>query len=90
MYKNYQPGTYDLGTGNKVDFETIADVIIDHTGSGTKKFIDMPADLKNQYQINTLADTKSLISLGVNVENFIQINTGIEKYINYLSNIRYI
>ena len=90
MYKNYQPGIYDLGSGNRVDFETIADTIIDHTGAGTKKFIDMPTDLKNQYQINTLADTKSLISSGVTVENFIQINTGVEKYINYLSNIRYI
>ena len=90
MYNNYQPGIYDLGSGNRVDFETIADTIIDHTGSGTKKFIDMPADLKNQYQINTLADTNSLVSSGVNVENFIQINAGIEKYIKYLSNMRYI
>jgi ADP-L-glycero-D-manno-heptose 6-epimerase len=90
MYNNYQPGIYDLGSGNRVDFETIADTIIDHTGSGTKKFIDMPADLKNQYQINTLADTNLLISSGVDVENFIQINAGIEKYIKYLSNMRYI
>jgi hypothetical protein len=90
MYNNYQPGIYDLGSGNRVDFETIADTIIDNTGSGTKKFIDMPADLKNQYQINTLADTNLLISSGVDVENFIQINAGIEKYIKYLSNMRYI
>jgi ADP-L-glycero-D-manno-heptose 6-epimerase len=90
MYNNYQPGIYDLGTGNRVDFETIADAIIDHTGAGTKKFIDMPTDLKNQYQINTLADTKSLISSGVTVENFIQIDTGVEKYIKYLSNLSYI
>jgi ADP-L-glycero-D-manno-heptose 6-epimerase len=89
MYKNYQPGIYDLGTGSSVDFETVADLVISNSNKGTKKFIDMPTDLKEQYQINTVADPKSLINEGVNVKDFIGIEEGIKKYLDYLATNRY-
>ena len=89
MYRNYQPGIYDLGTGSSIDFETVADLMISNTNKGIKKFIDMPDDLKEQYQINTVADTKSLIEAGINVEDFIGIEAGIKKYMDYLVTNRY-
>jgi nucleoside-diphosphate-sugar epimerase len=89
MYRNYQPGIYDLGTGSSIDFETVADLMISNTNKGIKKFIDMPDDLKEQYQINTVADTKSLIEAGITVEDFIGIEAGIKKYMDYLVTNRY-
>jgi ADP-L-glycero-D-manno-heptose 6-epimerase len=89
MYRNYQPGIYDLGTGSSIDFETVVDLVISNTNKGIKKFIDMPDDLKEQYQINTVADTKSLIEAGINVEDFIGIEAGIKKYMDYLVTNRY-
>jgi ADP-L-glycero-D-manno-heptose 6-epimerase len=89
MCKNYQPGVYDLGTGNTVDFETVADLIMSNVKEGTKCFIDMPDDLKKQYQVNTLANTELLAQSGVDVGNFIQINDGINEYKTYLGEGRY-
>jgi len=89
MCKNYQPGVYDLGTGNTVDFETVADLIMSNVKEGTKCFIDMPDDLKKQYQVNTLANTELLAQSGVDVSNFIQLKDGINKYKTYLRDGRY-
>jgi ADP-L-glycero-D-manno-heptose 6-epimerase len=63
-YKNYIPGIYDVGSGQSVDFETIADEIIRLIGMGTKEYVKMPDDLKKQYQTNTLADIQKIISFG--------------------------
>ena len=89
MYRNYQPGIYDLGTGCSVDFETVADLVISNSNKGIKKFVDMSDDLKGQYQINTRADTKSLIEAGINVKDFIGIEAGIKNYMDYLATNRY-
>lgn len=89
MYRNYQPGIYELGTGSSIDFETVANLVISNSNKGIKKFIDMPDDLKEQYQINTQADTKSLINAGINVKDFIGIEAGIKKYMDYLATDRY-
>jgi ADP-L-glycero-D-manno-heptose 6-epimerase len=89
MFENYQPGIYDLGSGCSVDFETVADLVISNSNKGIKKFVDMPDDLKEQYQINTVADTESLIEAGINVEDFIGIEAGIKKYMDYLATNRY-
>ena len=89
MYRNYQPGIYDLGTGSSVDFETVADLVISNTNNGKKRFVDMPDDLKKQYQINTLADLGSLTNSGVDVKSFTKVHDGIEKYTDYLATNRY-
>jgi hypothetical protein len=49
----------------------------------------MPDDLKKQYQINTLADTKSLTKSGLDVKSFTQVHEGIAAYIDYLAKDRY-
>jgi len=89
MFENYQPGIYDLGSGCSVDFETVADLVISNTNNGKKRCIDMPDDLKKQYQINTLADLGSLTNSGVDVKSFTKVHDGIEKYIDYLAKNRH-
>jgi len=81
---NYQPGVYDLGTGISVDFETVADTLAATMRKGSKNFIVMPEDLRAQYQNNTKADTTALKNAGVDVNNFLTIGPGIEKYVEYL------
>jgi ADP-L-glycero-D-manno-heptose 6-epimerase len=89
MFENYQPGIYDLGSGTSTDFETVADLVISNTNKGTKRFVDMPSDLKKQYQINTLADMKLLTKSGIDVVSFTKVSEGIAKYIDYLAKTRY-
>ena len=82
---NYQPGTYDLGTGVSVDFETVADTVAATMSKGNKNFIIMPEDLKAQYQKDTKADTTALRNFGVDVSKFLTIKNGIENYVEYLN-----
>ena len=89
MFENYQPGIYDLGSGSSMDFETVADLVISNTNKGKKRFVDMPNDLKKQYQINTSADMKSLTKSGLDVNSFTQVHEGIAAYIDYLAKDRY-
>jgi len=89
MFENYQPGIYDLGSGYSIDFETVADLVIANINSGKKRFVDMPDDLKKQYQINTLADMQWLINAGVDVKSFTKVHEGIATYIDYLAKTRY-
>lgn len=89
MFENYQPGIYDLGSGSNMDFETVADLVISNTNKGKKRFVDMPDDLKKQYQINTLADMRLLTKSGVDVESFTKVHEGIAAYIDYLAKDRY-
>jgi ADP-L-glycero-D-manno-heptose 6-epimerase len=81
---NYKEGIYDLGTGNSVDFESIANIIIEECGQGAKEFIPMPADLKSQYQTSTKADIEYLKEAGVDVDTFLEPWEGIREYMKYL------
>jgi ADP-L-glycero-D-manno-heptose 6-epimerase len=81
---NYQPGVYDVGTGESVNFESIANIVINEFGSGKKEYIPMPADLKEQYQLDTKADTSALIDAGLDVIQFFEAWQGIQEYIKYL------
>ena len=81
---NYKEGLYDLGTGNAVSFDYVADLCIKEFGSGTKIYIDMPNDLKQQYQEYTCASVKFLEDAGVDVKGFFNIDSGIKEYFNYL------
>lgn len=81
---NYKEGIYDLGTGNPVSFQTVADeCLLNKTGSMIE--IPMPDDLAAQYQKNTCASIDYLESAGVNVKDFVNIKDGIKEYFNYLS-----
>jgi ADP-L-glycero-D-manno-heptose 6-epimerase len=59
--QNYQTGIYDLGTGNAVSFDNVADTLIKEYGGGEKVYIEMPNDLKSQYQKLSCADIKFFV-----------------------------
>jgi len=87
--QNYQPGVYDLGTGESVDFESIANIVVNENGKGSKTYIPMPEDLKAQYQLDTRADISALKSAGVNTDLFLEPWQGIKEYFKYLSTKSY-
>lgn len=81
---NYQPGIYDLGTGINRDFETVANVLCATMKKGNKNFIEMPPDLKEQYQTDTKANVENLKIAGVDTGSFLGIEQGIPEYLEYL------
>ncbi len=88
--ENYQPGVYDLGTGQNKDFETVANIVCSTMKKGNKNFIEMPPELKEQYQTDTTANVTELKTAGVDVASFLSIEQGIPQYLEYLkSNQRY-
>ncbi len=88
--ENYQPGVYDLGTGQNKDFETVANIVCSTMKKGNKNFIEMPPELKEQYQTDTTANVTGLKTAGVDVASFLSIEQGIPQYLEYLkSNQRY-
>jgi len=86
---NYKEGLYDVGTGMANNFETVADSLIANLSIGTKEYIEMPQDLKSQYQTYTCADTDFLKASGVDVDSFLTVDQGIKQYLEYLSTSRY-
>lgn len=88
--ENYHPGVYDLGTGDPTNFDSVANCVIHEFGSGTKEYIDMPEDLKSQYQSSTRADISNLVRAGVDTDKFFEPWQGIKDYLEYLKNDRYL
>ncbi len=86
LINNYKPGIYDLGTGYSVDFESIANILLEEVGHGEKEFIPMPEDLKSQYQVDTKANTEFLAQSGIDVDSFLEPWEGIREYLKYLKN----
>jgi ADP-L-glycero-D-manno-heptose 6-epimerase len=85
---NYTPGIYDLGTGTAASFETVADTLIKEYGHGRKNYIDMPEDLRVQYQRHTCADIDFLKSCAPT--DFLNIHQGIKIYLEYLKKDQYL
>ncbi len=80
---NYQPGVYDVGTGNAQSFEYVADQCCIELGCD-KVYISMPEDLKQQYQKNTCAQVSELVKAGIDIKSFFNIDLGIKEYFKYL------
>jgi ADP-L-glycero-D-manno-heptose 6-epimerase len=80
---DYRPGVYDLGTGHSVDFDTVADAVASNA-TGIKTYVEMPDDLKKQYQTDTRANTDALTAAGVDVSSFLTVDEGISRYFQYL------
>ena len=87
--ENYKPDVYDLGTGVSVDFDSIANIVINECGQGEKSMIVMPNDLKAQYQLDTKADTSKLELAGVSTDLFYEPQQGIREYCKYLKTSRF-
>jgi len=82
--ENYRPGVYDVGTGESVTFENIANIVINEFGAGTKEYIPMPEDLKAQYQLDTKANILALELAGFETELLLEPWQGIKEYFKYL------
>lgn len=82
--KNYREGLYDLGTGIETSFQDVANSFLRQQGSNSIEYIDMPKDLKDQYQKNTKADVSILEEAGFKCNTMLDIDTGIASYLGYL------
>lgn len=81
--ENYKPGVYDVGTGKPASFETLADVLVKETGAD-KTYINMPADLTEQYQRYTCANLSNLIAAGFDIKQLRSIVDAVPEYCRYL------
>jgi ADP-L-glycero-D-manno-heptose 6-epimerase len=77
--QNYKTGIYDVGTGVGVSFDTVADIV-----GKRKQYIEMPDDLKAQYQTNTCADLVGLGNSGFDVNGLRSVEQGIKLYQSFL------
>ena len=82
--KNYKPGTYDIGTGEAVSFESVATTLTKLLPTASKQYIPMPADLQAQYQSYTCADVTALAQSGFDTKELRNPNKGIAEYVEYL------
>lgn len=87
--KNYIPGIYDVGTGNAISFQTLADEFTKSVQNCKLTYKKMPQDLILQYQTYSCAATDNLSKAGFNVEEFICPSRGVKAYIKYLNNKEY-
>jgi len=87
-FENPRAGVYDLGTGTAESFESVADCVMRSFGGGEKEYIPMPEDLQSQYQRNTKADTTAIRSMGW-ADAFTSLESGVQKYFDYLVNHSY-
>lgn len=83
---NYKVGTYDLGSGQNVSFETVLDILLTNMANGEKEYIDFPEDLYKQYQKNTKSNLSPLSSIGYDISQMTSIEKGIISYLEYLRN----
>lgn len=88
FYQNYKPGIYDIGSGKVTSFDRLSNLIIDITGAEKHK-IEMPDDLKSQYQTYTCADLYHLKESGYDIDNIVSVDRGIERYFEYLKSKSY-
>lgn len=87
--ENYRPGVYDLGSGQSIDFDKIANIVLHCHGGGSKQIIPMPKDLEAQYQKETQASVGALESAGVDVDSFLEPWQGVDLYWEYLKSNRF-
>ena len=83
--KKPKSGIYNVGTGKARTFNDLAKAIFKSLGLEEKiTYIDMPENLKKQYQYNTQADINKLRNVGYDGE-FHELEDGVLKYIETLN-----
>lgn len=77
-------GFLNIGTGISRSFNELVSLIFEVTEKPRKiKYIDMPKELKNQYQYYTVASIEKLKKLGY-VKSFTDLEIGVREYIAHL------
>ena len=90
LEKDNISGIFNVGTGQARTFNDLVYNVYKNLKKNINlKYIDMPKEIKNQYQYNTKADLRKLIKTGYD-KNFYTLENGIEDYINnYLNKKNY-
>ncbi|MCX7863059.1 MAG: ADP-glyceromanno-heptose 6-epimerase [Bacteroidales bacterium] len=85
MHHRKNSGIYNLGTGTARTFNDLAHAVFSSLSLPTNiEYIDMPQDIKNNYQYFTQADMNKLKSIGYHKE-FTTLENGVNDYVqNYL------
>ena len=83
-------GIFNVGTGQARTFNDLVYNVYKNLKKNINlKYIDMPKEIKNQYQYHTKADLRKLIRTGYD-KSFYSLENGIEDYINnYLNKKNY-
>ena len=90
LEKDNISGIFNVGTGRARTFNDLVYNVYKNLKKNINlKYIDMPKEIKNQYQYHTKADLRKLIKTGYD-KNFYTLENGIEDYINnYLNKKNY-
>ena len=78
-------GIFNVGSGKARNWNDLAKAIFFSMGRKTNiEYIDMPEEIKNQYQYHTCSDTKKIRNVGY-INPLMSLEEGIEDYVkNYL------
>ena len=77
-------GIYNVGTGNSLSFNEIANAVIRWHDRGKIEYIEFPEHLENSYQSYTQADITALRNAGYDKE-FIPLTMGVNDYLDWLT-----
>lgn len=89
FFENRKSGIYNVGTGKAVSFNEVAETLF--SSLGIKKnieYIEMPENIRPNYQYFTQADISKLRKAGYRKE-FTSIEKGVSDYVKYLENKKY-
>ena len=85
LWQNKSPsGIYNVGTGKSRSFNDVARNILAQKKDGSLEYIPFPEELLEAYQSFTEADLTLLYKIGYN-NPFIDLETGIKKYLDWLN-----
>jgi ADP-L-glycero-D-manno-heptose 6-epimerase len=81
MHHRKDSGIYNLGTGNAKTFNNVASTVINNTNSqGTINYINMPEQLKSNYQYKTEAILNKLRKIGYE-KHFTPLEKGVKSMV---------
>ncbi|HRT68165.1 MAG TPA: NAD-dependent epimerase/dehydratase family protein, partial [Bacteroidota bacterium] len=81
LYENNIAGIYNIGTGKARSWNDLANAVFKAMRiQPSIEYIDMPDDIKKQYQYYTQADIRKLSATGINL-HFHTLEEGVEEYL---------
>ena len=80
---NGRSGIYEVGTGKAMSYGRLAEIVLDHVGSGTVRYAALPTHLVGSYQTHTEADLGPLRAAGYE-GSFRPPESGVPEYLAYL------
>ena len=78
-------GIFNVGTGRSQTFNEVAKAVLEWNQKGSLEYIPFPDKLQGSYQSYTEADISKLRNAGYS-ENFLDVSSGVKKYLDTLKN----